>query len=243
MTKIFDWSSLDRNLLVSIIKTAAPTIVGSAVLPVDFSKHLKQIFKFFDIPINIKTTYNKITKQDTIWIGGMYESDSDEESKNPITIITQFNQKGKTITLNRHMFNRLCYAIADTVLHEIIHTRQYRRRNHKVIPGYYSTASSGKKNTEQTYLGHPDEIDAYSFNIACQLIDRFRNDNKSIIKYLNTDLSDKRLKKDTYTVYLQAFDHNHKHTVIRRLKKKIVYYLPNAREIGKPYKTNDWLKK
>ena len=96
MTKIFDWSSLDRNLLVSIIKTAAPTIVGSAVLPVDFSKHLKQIFKFFDIPINIKTTYNKITKQDTIWIGGMYESDSDEESKNPITIITQFNQKGKT---------------------------------------------------------------------------------------------------------------------------------------------------
>jgi hypothetical protein len=243
MTKIFDWSSLDRNLLVSVIKTAAPTIVGSAVSPVDVSKHLKQTFKFFDIPINIKTIYNKVTKQDTIWIGGTYESDLDEESKNPITIITQFNQKGETVTLNKHTFNRLCYSIADTVLHEIIHTRQYRRRNHKEIPGYYSTASSGKKNTEQTYLGHPDEIDAYSFNIACQLIDRFHNDDKSIIKYLNTDLSDKRLKKDTYKMYLQTFDHNHKHTVIRRLKKKIVYYLSNARQIGKPYKTNDWLKK
>ena len=243
MAKIFDWSTVDRDLLVSMIRMAEPTIVGMPLLPTEFSKKLKQIFKFFNLPINVRSTYNTITKSDMVWIGGMYESDRDQQSKKSITIITQYNQKDCKIKINKNMFRRICYTVADTILHEVIHTRQYRRRNHKIIPGYYSTASSGKKQIEQTYLGHPDEIDAYSFNIACQLNDRFENNDKLIVDYLNTDLTDKRLRKDTYKMYLQAFDHNHKHTVIRKLKKKIMYYLPNAREIGKPYKTNDWLKK
>lgn len=243
MTKIFDWSSLDRSTLVFICMSAKDTIVGKSLLPTDFSKKIKEIFKFFDVPINVKTTYNQVTKQNTVWIGGLYESYLDEQSRNAITIVTQYNQKNDTVKINNYSFNRLCYTIADTVLHEIIHTRQYRRRNHKIIPGYCSIANSGRKQAEQTYLGHPDEIDAYSFNIACQLIDRFGNNEKLILDYLNTDLTDKRLKKDAYKMYLQAFDHDHKHTVVKKLKKKIVYYLPNAREIGKPYKTNDWLKK
>ena len=63
-----------------------------------------------------------------------------------------------------------------------------------------------------------------------------------IMKYLNQDLSDDRLKRNSYKDYLNAVDHNHNHTVIKKLKKKIIHYLPYA-EIGKPYKTSDWLKK
>ena len=44
-------------------------------------------------------------------------------------------------------------------------------------------------------------------------------------------------------MYLDAFDHNHSHRVIRKLKKKVMNYIPNAEEIAKPYKTSDWLKK
>ena len=243
MAKIFDWSIVDREILALMIKMAEPTIVGMSLQPTDISKKIKKIFKFFDLPVKIRTIYNQITTPNTVWVGGLYDSNLDEESKTSITVITQFNNKNKDVVLNKCMFNRMCYAIADTILHEIIHVRQYRRRSYKVIPGYLSTASSGKKHTQQEYLGHPDEIDAYSFNIACQLIERFGDNDNLISKYLNADFTDKRLRKDTYKMYLQAFDHNHKHTVIRRLKKKIVYYLPNAREIGKPYKTNDWLKK
>ena len=166
MTKIFDWSSLDRSTLVFICMSAKDTIVGKSLLPTDFSKKIKEIFKFFNVPVNVKTTYNQVTKQNTVWIGGLYDSYLDEQSKNAITIVTQYNQKNGLVKINNHSFNRLCYTIADTVLHEIIHTRQYRRRNHKIIPGYCSTANSGRKHAEQTYLGHPDEIDAYGFNIA-----------------------------------------------------------------------------
>jgi hypothetical protein len=44
-------------------------------------------------------------------------------------------------------------------------------------------------------------------------------------------------------MYLDTFDHDHDHKVIRKLKKKVVNYIPNAIELGKPYKTSDWLKK
>ena len=137
----------------------------------------------------------------------------------------------------------MCYSIADTIMHEVIHMRQYRRRNFKDIPGYYSTASLAKKRNEQVYLGHDDEIDAYSFNIACQLLDRFSGNRKEIANYLNKDFGDKRLKKDGFKMYMDTFDHDHGHRVIRKLKKKVINYLPNAEELGKPYKTSDWLKK
>ena len=31
--------------------------------------------------------------------------------------------------------------------------------------------------------------------------------------------------------------------MIKKLKKKVVNYIPNAVDIGKPYRTTDWLKK
>ena len=42
-------------------------------------------------------------------------------------------------------------------------------------------------------------------------------------------------------MYLETFDHDHRHRVIKKLKKKIMYYLPYT-TLGKPYKTSDWLK-
>jgi hypothetical protein len=40
--------------------------------------------------------------------------------------------------------------------------------------------------------------------------------------------------------YLRYFDNDHKHPVIRRLKRKITHYLPYA-ELGRPFKTADHL--
>lgn len=243
MSSLFDWSSVDREILAQMVRFSEPSIVGKSLQPIEFAKKLRTIFRLFEVPINVRCIYHKQTAPSAVWVGGMYRADQDICSNNYITIITQFNNRNSPVKINKLMFRRLCSNIADTILHEVIHTRQYRRRNYKDIPGYTSTAQSGKKRVEQTYLGHPDEIDAYSFNIACQLSDKFNADRKKIIKYLDTDLNDRRIKKDSYKMYLEAFDFNYKHTVIKKLKKKVVNYLPNAIELGKPYKTSDWLKK
>jgi len=41
-------------------------------------------------------------------------------------------------------------------------------------------------------------------------------------------------------MYLKAFDHDHNHPIIKKVKKKVLQYLPNA-EIGKPYRNKDWI--
>jgi hypothetical protein len=238
----YDWSLLERDLIAQMVAFAAPAIVSKPLTPVEFTKKVRRLLRFFKIPVHVRTSFNTNTTKNAVWVGGSYFCVPDAIGKTSITILLQFNSLNKKITITENFFRRMCYSVADTVLHEIIHMRQYRRRNFKNIPGFLSTANSGKKRAEQDYLGHDDEIDAYAFNIACQLIDRFKDDTTQMINYLNSDLDDKRRKKSSYRMYLDAFDHNHKHTVIKKLKKKIMRYLPNAAEIGKPYKTNDWLK-
>jgi hypothetical protein len=238
----FDWSSLDRYTVAMLIESASKSFVNETLTTVEFSKKIKKVFHFFDIPIRIVSTYSKKTTSNTAWVGGFYEAYKDKHGGSPIAIRLQYYSPNTTITIKNRNFKRLCMSIADTIMHEVIHMRQYRRRNFKYIPGYSSFAESKRKQLDQEYLGHMDEIDAYSFNIACQLYDRFGGDQKQIFYYLDSDLSDKRKKHDTLKMYLNAFDHDHRHPVIIQLKKRIVRYLPAAVE-GKPYKTSEWLKK
>jgi hypothetical protein len=39
--------------------------------------------------------------------------------------------------------------MADTILHEIMHMRQYRRRKFKILPDYASTAEKTEQRAEQ----------------------------------------------------------------------------------------------
>lgn len=245
MTKAasYDWSVLERDLVAEMINFASDSTVGKSLPPTKFAEKIRNIFKFFRIPVKVRSTYKTETDKNSVWVGGLYDGSADKKGKTAITISLQFHKKDSSVKIKSTTFRRLCYSIADTLMHEIIHMRQYRRRNFKDIPGYYSTASLRKKRNDQIYLGHDDEIDAYSFNIACQLLDRFKCNAGKAANYLNKDLKDRRFKKDAYRMYLDTFDHDHSHRVIKKLKKKVINYLPNAIDLGKPYKTTDWLKK
>jgi hypothetical protein len=245
MTKaaLYDWSALDRELLAEMINFTSGNIVGQSLSPTVFSSRIREILRFFKIPVNIKTVYSTKTDKNSVWVGGLYDSMLDKKNATSITLCIQYHSSEVTIKATKKVFRRVCLSAADTLMHEIIHMRQYRRRGYKDIPGYNSTAKLARKRNEQVYLGHSDEIDAYSFNIACQLLDKFSRNKKFIVNYLNSDLKDKRLKNDVFRMYLDAFDHDHNHTVIRKLKKKVMNYIPNAMELAKPYKTSDWLKK
>jgi hypothetical protein len=80
---------------------------------------------------------------------------------------------------------------------------------------------------------------AFSFNIACELYDKFGNDFDAAKKYLDSNLA-KRAKKSSYHKYLKVFEWNHNHPVIRSMKKKIIRNLPYA-QIGKPFRTTNHL--
>jgi hypothetical protein len=71
-------------------------------------------------------------------------------------------------------------------------------------------------------------------------MDRYQQNTKDVVKHLNLDQRDKRLKCDEWYMYLKAFDHDHDHAIIKKVKKKVLQYLPNA-IIGKPYRDRYWI--
>lgn len=240
MTKkysLFDWSILDRDGLADFLTILSEKIVNNQLPPLELHKILSTHIKKY-LPVRISKKFSDKIIPGLVFIGGTYYSDHDEEHKKCIEIQFLYNPHTELIKFNSQKFRNFAYCFADTLLHEIIHMRQYRRRKFKVLPDYNSNAEKTEQRQEQQYLGCSDEIDAYGFNIACELIEKYKNNKKEIIKHINKKQI--RSKRGCWIMYLRAFDHDHNHPIIKRLKKKIIRYLPHAQE-GKPYRNRDWI--
>ncbi len=233
--KHFDWSTLDRNTLISYILSLSKVLICKKISILEFHRLISTTLKS-KIPIKIQKSYsNKVYKND-FHIGGYYEYDQDQKGFKAINLVFCFNNKNDFLKFDEFNILDIAKSIADTILHEIIHMRQYRRRNFKFISNYNSESKNFLKKRNQEYLGNTDEIDAYSFNIACDLLDKF-NDEKTIIKHLNRS---KHIDNIQITMYLEAFNYDHTHTIIQRLKKRIIKYIPHALK-GKPYNNKNWI--
>ncbi len=235
----FDWSELDRLKLHGIFYKSRKQIVGKVLLIEEIHKILSSNIKQH-LPVKIKMLRSAEQESGSLYIGGCYYGDQDEENeKKFIEIVLSYFVWDEFLKISNYRFRRLCEVFADTVLHEIIHMRQYRTRNWKYIPGYESAAHLAKQRKNQNYYGHPDEIGAYAFNIACELYDRFGTNWQAAKRYLDSNMALKH-KRSNYIRYLKTFDCNHNHPVIKKLKKKVIYYLPYT-IIGKPFKTSYYL--
>jgi len=235
----FDWSSINRHQLTEYLWTLHPKVINTVMSTEKFHRivgnHIKN-----HIPIKLKKWGDSQVDNDCIWIGGAYYSELDKEKQKSIELVLVYKSKADTIKITPRNFHRSCLSITNTIMHELIHMRQYRRRKFKQLPSYNSTAQKTAQREEQTYLGCPDEIDAYGFNIACELLWKFKNDTDKVIEYLNEDQTGKRRRHNSWRMYLKAFNHDHEHPIIKRVKQKVVRYLPNAL-YGKPYRNRDWI--
>jgi hypothetical protein len=235
----FDWSSINRHQLTEYLWTLHPKVINTVMSTEKFHRivgnHIKN-----HIPIKLKKWGDSQVDNDCIWIGGAYYSELDKEKEKSIELVLVYKSKADTIKITPRNFHRSCLTITNTIMHELIHMRQYRRRKFKQLPSYNSTAQKTAQREEQTYLGCPDEIDAYGFNIACELLWKFKNDTDKVIEYLNEDQTGKRRRHNSWRMYLKAFNHDHEHPIIKRVKQKVVRYLPNAL-YGKPYRNRDWI--
>ena len=239
MRKDFNWSLLDRNNLYSMLYGAGKDIVGQK-LPLNslhrtLSKHIKS-----KLPVSIKKLqYDPTQDRGFPYMGGSYDSVLDKRGKRRfIEVVLSYHPRDREVKITEYRWKRLCSLFADTILHEIIHMRQYRSRNFKDIPGYESTAELRKQKADQEYYGHRDEMGAFSFNIACELIDKFGYDSAAISNYM--DNLPRRVKKGTWSRFLKSFDYDHNHIKVRQMKQKVLKQLEYA-AIGKPFKTNTHL--
>jgi hypothetical protein len=235
----FDWSKLDRQGLYEFFSSIAPKLTNQEITIAKFHRILASHIKS-QLPVIVTKTTGAEVEFGWVYIGGTYYSDYDKEKKECLELVLMYNPFEESFTMPLRRFKRMCVNLADTLLHEIIHMRQYRRRKFKSLPDYDSNAEKTEQRQEQEYLGCSDEIDAYGFNIACELMGKFNNDHQSIIAYLNEQQKGLRRRHNSWRMYLKAFDHNHNHPIIKRVKTKVIRYLPYA-ELGKPYRNKDWI--
>lgn len=237
--KPFDWSKLDRNNLYCLLYSVRDQVVNKKLSSDRLQKILGSHIKKH-IPIRVKGCKDLVTDSGYVYIGGAYYSEADRKGRSrPIEINFTYNMLDEFIKLSDYKFKRMCILFADTMLHEIIHMRQFRARSFKAVPIYASTAERARDRKEQEYYGDTDEMGAFSFNIACEMIDRFGNDPRSIRLYMDSTEC-RRHRRSQYYRYLKAFKWDTDHKIIKRLKKKVLLQLPNA-ELGKPFKTVDHL--
>lgn len=223
-----------------MLYNAGKDIVGKKLPIKDVQKSISAHIKA-NLPVKVVRKQNDSTqKPGMIYMGGTYYSDYDKsQTSRFIEIVLSYHPDDEKLKITEYRWARLCELFADTILHEVIHMRQYRSRNFKSIPGYESTAYYHKQRVTQEYYGDRDEMGAFAFNIACDMIDRFGNDKSAVQKYMDS-MQAKRQKKSSYYRYLSAFDWNHNHPRIRQMKKKIIRNLDYA-EAGKPFKTTNYL--
>ena len=237
--RAFNWSELDRDMLYSMLYELKSKIVDKR-LPIAeiisiVSKHVKS-----HLPIKVTSSRFKPVKPGEVWIGGAYHSYLDNlGNKRFIEVELVFPTAADTMKTSLYRWERMCRLFADTVLHEIIHTRQYRARNFKDIPGYESTAYYAKDRREQEYYGHRDEMGAHSFNLAQELIDKFGFEISDIKEYLDSPVP-KRVRPNSWGRFMKAFEYDHSHPKVVQMKRKIMTQLENA-YLGKPFKTANHL--
>ena len=235
----FNWSLLDRATLYSMLYKLKPEIVNKR-LTVDkinklLSQHIKQ-----HLPVNVTRTRLLPVGKNEVWIGGAYYSELDKlKRKRFIEVVFAYPTKISTMEISIHRWRRMCSLFADTILHEIIHTRQYRARRFKSIPGYESTAYYAKTRKEQEYYGHRDEMGAHSFNLAQDMIDKFGWDIRSIKTYLDSKVA-KRSRPNGWANFMKTFEYDHTHPKVCQMKRKIMSQLEYA-YLGRPFKTSDHL--
>lgn len=237
----FNWSILDRNSIIAHMMLIEPILTKKHISINQFHKVLTNHIRKL-APIRFKKQKKCHERSNWIYVGGTYYSDWDQEKRKCIELVFEYSFFDEEIYVSKNKFLRVSKLVADTILHEIIHMKQYRSRKFKNIPDYSSNAIEDVIRMEQEYFGNADEIDAYSFNIACELNEHFGKSKIKITQFLDSKKLSRKRISPTWNKYFKVFEHNHGHPIIKKMKQRIIKYLPLA-DIGKPYKETDYINR
>jgi len=211
-----------KKLLASL-KSMEPKIVGQRLDKYKLTSIIQDALEQYRVEVEFTNTSN--VPKDEINMNAGY-SQSVDKWNDPDHYATNldllFNNRQRTYSFSKEGFDELVIRINDAIGHERIHQRQARKRKLRHPGSEYTGPEKGK--AERDYLGKPDEVEAFSYNIASELLRR--HDKETIINAFRTgDLS---ILKDSinFVAYLSSFEDTDNKTM-RKLINKILKYIEN----------------
>ncbi len=163
--------------------------------------------------VRVRTCRTNIADTDQILVGGLYDEYDDREGLPCIEIDLYFNQDVQHIDTSSLDWYRLCFDVAEALGHELVH-RDQAHRSRKTRRRYIGHGPRHLINEEQQYLGDPDEVEAYGYSIAAEML----------AIHGTMDIDDPDVQSIVmYSTYQHAFSHDQ--SVLLKLRKQILKYL------------------
>lgn len=150
-------------------------------------------------------------------VSATYDPDLDSMDRPCIELILVYSTLDNYLLMDDDLFDSVTRRVCDSLSHEQIHQQQHRAR-------FWESWDYDTDDVEE-YLGNKDEIDAYSHNIANELLDY--TDYQNALTLLQTPSIITLEHSVNLWVYLRTFG-SVDHPVVKRLLKKIVRRLPNV---------------
>lgn len=176
--------------------------------------------------IDVKHAEASQVDQNDIELNGYYDGGLDEAGDVPIEVYLITNPMQDVMIIDNSQFNLIARKIADTISHEVIHMSQFRARDFLEVERIeYTDVDEDYEEDERWYLSSPDEINAYAYNIANELLDK--HDLPVVMEKLNKIKEISIEDSINLWSYVNAFEKNTSHPVMRRLIKKVYKSLLN----------------
>lgn len=208
-----------RKEVLDILEDIKPRIVNQ-FLSVDELVQDLGVFIGERFNIDVKHAEAGQVDQNDIELNGYYDGGLDEVGDTAIEVYLITNPMQDVMIVDGEQFDIIARKIADTLSHEVIHMSQFRARDFLEVERIeYTDIEEDDEEDERWYLSSPDEINAYAYNIANELLEK--NDLPVVLQKLN------RLKdisiEDSLNLwsYVNAFEKNTNHPVLKRLIKKV----------------------
>lgn len=217
----------DRKLLLSILEELREPLIGKFL----FAAEAVTMFGHFvgtRFRIDVSHAESIEAEQNDIEFNGFYDSGLDENGDISIELYLITNPHSDFIILDDKEFDMIIRRCADSIIHEMIHMKQSRSRDFLEVDDMAYTMVEDEVLENQLYLGSRDEIYAYGYNIAQELLDT--GDLQTSLKKLEQISTIKMEDSVNLWAYVNTFAKDIDHPVLRRLIKRIYKSL---HEIGK----------
>jgi hypothetical protein len=211
-------------VVIKQMNSARSSIVGKNVTPSNMAKTVQKSLKKFGAEVTFEFA-SKLSVGE-MSANAYYDREADLEGDTAIEITLLFSPKDKGgVTLDNEGFDSLSDTMAKVIAHELLHKSQASNRGYEEPrPFRVSGVSDPKVAEAQKYLGNSDEIEAYSHNIALDLLKNYGS-RKNALTALKNFVKIPPDKSPDMFAYLVAFGMDKNHPVLKKLVKKIILYL------------------
>jgi hypothetical protein len=178
----------------------------------------RNAFKLHNFDIAIKTKKDKDLDVDKWYVMAYYDSENDYNMDTAIEVVVYHNLQGDE-TFGAHQVTAFLTEIFDATVHEFRHQYQSMRRDHNQYGEHHDTPY-------ELYLADDDEMDAYAFSIAIELLRTMDAERAKKRMGRISVLSKMRTGSQFSSPQLRAYiGHFGLNNLTKKLAKKIYHHL------------------